>query len=91
LSDSLAFEWMILPVPTSPVSDTMPTSGLCTSASPTGMPSPVTTLKTPGGNRSAASSAILIAVSGVSSLGFSTIVLPVASAGPIFHTDIISG
>ena len=40
---------------------------------------------------SAASSASLIAVSGVSSDGFSTIVLPVASAGPIFQTAIISG
>ena len=38
-----------------------------------------------------ASSASLRAVSGVSSEGFSTTVLPVASEGPIFHTAIISG
>ena len=59
--------------------------------SPTGSPSPVITLKTPGGNRSSASSAILSAVSGVSSDGLSTMQLPVASAGPIFQIAIISG
>ena len=38
-----------LPVPTSPVSDTMRTSGWRTRPAPTGSPSPVITLKTPGG------------------------------------------
>ena len=40
---------------------------------------------------SAVSSASLSAVSGVISEGFSTIVFPVASAGPIFQIAIISG
>ena len=35
--------------------------------------------------------AILSAVNGVSSDGFRTMQLPVAIAGPIFQTDIISG
>ena len=88
---ALAFSWISLPVFTSPVSDTMPTSGWRTIVSPTGIPSPVITLKTPGGKMSAASSAILSAVSGVSSDGLRTTVLPVASDGPIFQIAIISG
>ena len=49
-------------------------------------------LQTPGGKISAHSSArILSVVTGVVSAGFSTSVLPVASAGPIFQTAIISG
>ena len=40
---------------------------------------------------SAASSANRSAVSGVSSDGFMTTVLPAASAGPIFQVAIISG
>ena len=40
---------------------------------------------------SAASSASLSALSGVHSDGFSTTVLPAASAGPIFQAAIISG
>ena len=49
------------------------------------------TFSTPVGKISAPYSASLRAVSGVVSAGLSTIVLPVASAGPIFHTAIISG
>ena len=82
---------MSLPVAVSPVSETMPTSSCRTRVSPTGTPSPVITLNTPGGKMSAASSATRSAVSGVSSLGLRTTVFPVASAGPIFHTAIISG
>jgi len=51
----------------------------------------VITFRTPGGSTSAASSPSRNAVSGVSSDGLSTIVLPVASAGPIFQIAIISG
>ena len=40
---------------------------------------------------SAASSATRSAVSGVSSDGFRMKVLPAASAGPIFHTAMLSG
>ena len=49
------------------------------------------TLKTPAGKISAAYSATLRTDSGVVSAGLSTTVLPAASAGPIFHTAIISG
>ena len=52
----------------------------------------MTTLRTPSG--SPASRAIFsnaIAVSGVSSAGFSTTVLPAASAGAIFQEAIASG
>ena len=55
------------------------------------MPWPVITLSTPGGRISAAYSASFTVVIGVVSAGFSTIVLPVASAGPIFQMAIISG
>ncbi len=82
---------MVLPVVTSPVSDTTATLGCATSDAPQCSPSPVTTLNTPGGRMSAASSAMRRALSGVSSLGFSTTVLPAASAGPIFQPAIIIG
>ncbi len=55
-------------------------------------PGPTTTLTTPSGSpASAASSAKRSAVSGVSSAGFSTTVLPAASAGASFHAAIVSG
>ena len=69
----------------------MSTSGWVTSAEPAGSPWPVTTLSTPGGKMSAASSASFSVVIGVVSAGLSTTVLPVASAGPIFQMAIISG
>ena len=90
-SVSAEFAAISLPVAVSPVSETMPTSSCRTRVSPTGTPSPVTTLKTPGGKRSAVSSASFSAVRGVISEGFSTIEFPVASAGPIFQIAIISG
>ena len=53
--------------------------------------SPQITLSTPGGMTSAASSPSRTVEAGVVSDGLSTIVLPAASAGPIFHTAIIIG
>jgi hypothetical protein len=53
--------------------------------------SPQTTLNTPGGSRSANSSAISTVLAGVVSLGLRTIVLPAASAGANFQTAIIIG
>ena len=88
---SAAVAWMSLPVDVSPVTDTRRTSGLRTSWSPTSDPWPVTTLMTPGGKMSAASSASRSAVRGVSSAGLMTDVFPAASAGPIFHAAIIKG
>ena len=53
---------------------------------------PARTLTTPGGrSHSAMMSASVSAVSGVVSAGLSTTVLPVASAGAIFHAAISSG
>ena len=80
-----------LPVSTEPVSETMSTSSWVTIAWPAGSPWPVMTLRTPGGKISAANSASFSVVSGVVSAGLRTTVLPAASAGPIFHTAIISG
>ena len=55
-------------------------------------PSPVTTFSTPAGRPAwAASSANNKADSGVNSAGFSTTVLPSASAGAIFQASISSG
>jgi hypothetical protein len=80
-----------LPVSGEPVSDTMSMSGWVTSEAPAGRPWPVTTLKTPLGRHSPAYSASLTVVIGVLSAGLSTMVLPVASAGPIFQMAIIRG
>ncbi len=53
--------------------------------------SPSTTLSTPGGRNSAATSASSSVESGVVSLGLSTVVFPAASAGANFHTAMLSG
>ncbi len=58
---------------------------------PTGSPSPVITLRTPGGITSAASSAKRSVESGVCSEGFRIETLPAASAGANFQTAIING
>ena len=69
----------------------MSTPGCSTSASPVA-PSPVTMLTTPGGRPASRQiSAKASAVSGVNSAGFSTTVLPAASAGAIFQASISSG
>ena len=83
-----------IPRPTSvePVKAILATSGCSTSRCPQTEPGPATTLRTPSGMP--ASSAIRsssIAVSGVSSAGLRTTVLPAASAGAIFHEVITSG
>jgi hypothetical protein len=92
-SVSAAFFAISRPVELSPVSETIPTSGCLTIASPTGSPSPVTTLKTPGGKTSASAihCANFSSVSGVFSAGLMTMVLPAASAGPSFHAAMYSG
>jgi hypothetical protein len=66
-------------------------SGCVTSDEPAGCPFPVMTLNTPLGSTWPASSASLTVLIGVVSAGFSTIVQPAASAGPIFQMAIISG
>ena len=71
-----------LPTPVEPVKHTLRTSGWVTKRSPTTAPRPGITVSTPSGRpASSASSPSRIAVSGVSSAGLSTTVLPAASAG----------
>ena len=83
--------WMSLPTPVEPVKATLSMSGSRTSAAPA-TPSPGRIETTPGGSsaswRISASSS---AVSGVVSAGFSTAVLPAASAGASFQAAISSG
>ena len=80
---------IFLPVAVSPVREIMLTSSCLESAAPTSPPGPVTTFKTPSGiPASSAAFAISIAVRGVFEAGLRTIVLPAASAGPIFQAAI---
>ncbi len=80
-----------LPTAVEPVNATLFTSGCATRAAPV-RPSPVTMLTTPLGSPAwRQMSAKNRADSGVVSAGLSTTVLPVASAGAIFHASIRSG
>src|SRR5215208_4244174 len=72
LSVSAAAAATALPVATSPVNETISTPGCLTMLAPTGSPSPVMMLSTPPGKMSAASSAIIMVVSGVCSDGLRT-------------------
>ena len=81
-----------LPTAVEPVKAILSTPGCAASAAPAVGPVPVITFSAPLGNpASSAHSARRSAVSGVSSAGFNTMLQPVASAGPTFHTVIISG
>ena len=80
------------PTSVEPVNATLATSGCSTSRCPHVRPGPTTTLTTPSGiPASRAMRSNSSAVSGVSSAGFSTTVLPAASAGASFHDAITSG
>ena len=81
-----------MPVVVSPVNAIFPTPGSRTSAMPAIAPGPVITFSTPAGTpASRAIAPRASAVSGVALLGFSTAVLPTASAGATFQEAIISG
>ena len=81
-----------LPTAVEPVKATLRTSGCSTRRHPASAPVPTITFSTPSGSpASSASSPSRNAVSGVISAGFSTAVLPAASAGPIFHDAISTG
>ena len=81
LTPLAAAAWIALPVATDPVNEIASTSGCSTSAWPTSLPVPCTTLKTPGGRpASRATSAISTAAIGVCSAGLRTTELPAASA-----------
>src|SRR6187200_3322279 len=74
-----------------PTNETAPTSG-CSRIASTATLSPCTTLKTPSGRpASLSSSAVQIDAEGSFSDGFSTNVLPHASAGPHIHMGTIAG
>ena len=80
------------PTAVEPVKATLRTSGWAASRAPTSVPSPVTTLRTPGGNpHSSPIRASSRRVSGVFSSGLITQVFPAASAGPSFQTARSSG
>ena len=80
------------PTSVEPVKATLATSGWSTSRAPTTGPVPTTTWSTPSGIPAArANSANRRAVSGVISAGLTTMVLPVAKAGPIFHEAMAMG
>ena len=80
------------PTSVEPVNATFATSGCSTSRAPAVEPGPTSTFTTPSGiPASTAIRSNSIAVSGVSSAGLSTTVLPAASAGASFHDAIVSG
>ena len=91
------FDWpaycsISLPTSVEPVKVILSTSSCSASALPLISPGPLTTLKTPSGPpASLNSSASRRQDSGACSAGFSTTVLPAASAGAIFQTAISSG
>ena len=79
------------PTSVEPVKAILSTPLCATSAAPVA-PSPVTMLTTPGGSPvSTQIAAKASAVRGVNSAGFSTTVLPAASAGAIFQASMSSG
>src|SRR5881397_2934188 len=74
-----------------PVNDTMSMSA-STSACPASAPEPVTTLNTPGGSpASSTASANRSTASGSCGAGFTTTVLPMASAGATLPAMLVSG
>src|SRR5690348_12567574 len=80
-TDSAAVRMMWRPTSVEPVNVTLSTAGCFTIASPAIAPLPGRTFSTPGGSpASSASSPMRTALSGVSSAGFTTTVLPAARA-----------
>ena len=79
------------PVVVSPVNDTLLIRSLDASGLPASTPKPLTTLTTPGGNRSPISDIRYRIDAGVCSAGLSTTVLPAASAGASFQAPIRIG
>src|SRR5512142_1648751 len=82
----------LAPTSVEPVIEILRTSGCETSADPARLPGPGNTLNTPSGTPACSNnSPNASAVSGVTLAGFNTTVLPIASAGAIFHAAIMSG
>src|SRR5213080_2666253 len=74
-----------------PVNEIMSTSGASTSASPISGPWPPTKLSTPGGRTPATIRQSAATPSGSAGAGFTTTVLPQASAAPIFPAQLVIG
>ncbi len=92
LTVSAAFFAIAMPARVEPVKLTMSISGWPLIASPTPGPSPLTRLNTPAGTPAACMiSAKIQALKGAISLGLSTMVLPVASAGKTLQAIWLSG
>ena len=88
-ADARMIAW---PVARPPVKLTMSTSGCAASGAPTAGPVPSRMLTTPGGTPASSTSRTSSTdVSGVTSLGLITLVLPAASAGASFHDSCSSG
>ena len=84
--------WIITPTRGEPVKAMKSMPGCSDSAAPASWPKPGTTLIAPGGKpASTASSAIRSGVMQASSAGFSTVALPIASAGPSVRPIICAG
>src|SRR5215471_6301244 len=83
---------MRCPVASDPVNATFATSGCSTSGTPTSVPNPVTTFTTPDGNPASSISFMNSRIDAdVYSDGFTTTVLPAASAGASFHVAKSNG
>ena len=79
------------PVVVSPVKPILAMRGLEARALPISPPGPVTMLITPGGTMSPMTSASLRIDQGVGEAGLTTVQLPAARAGAIFHAAMSSG
>ena len=88
---ALAASITLRPVPMSPVTETIAMPGWLIRWLPIVAPRPWTTFSTPSGSTAAASAARRNVVSGVSSEGFKTTVLPVATGATTFQIAIING
>lgn len=92
LTEAAAAWATLVPLTRPPVKETRSTSSWVPKRAPTVWPGPVTRLATPSGRPASASRRIrAIVLSGVISLGFSTKVLPAASAGATFQLAWSSG
>ncbi|MNX87722.1 hypothetical protein D3C86_1196560 [compost metagenome] len=79
------------PVAVSPVKASLAIRRLWARAAPASGPKPLTTLTTPGGNRSAIRSSRCRMLTGVCSAGLRTTQLPAARAGASFQAAISRG
>src|SRR2546429_2734767 len=82
---------MRMPTEVDPVNETMSTAFELTSASPISAPEPLTKLTTPRGSTASTTRQSSTTASGSCGAGFTTTVLPQASAGPILPAQFVIG